>query len=1564
MKLVKTETEIIRATLLAFSLAASSQCAGQANLLSNAGFEAASFQGWNVQGSANVVTNMARSGVYAASLTNANLRQGWVTVTPGHTYKAFAWVRLVSEVGSDWGGFRVEVNDDTWKVLGHSGELLIRNRGTNWFKVALRFTATTSRVLLQVGYFGGSGQTLVALVDDCALVEDTPGNQSPQVTALLHPTEVNAPATQTFTLSGDDPDGAITHVVWEFGDGTRAFGANGTRHIGVPGSYIARVFIADDEGAVVTQQLAWSATRLDYPSVLITDPSNAESVVSNSSIVVSGTATGLNKVVVSTDRGFYGVATGANDWRIAVPLAPGWNRVSVWNQTRRVRYVPKGTLAVTELAENTNVVERWEPIEITFNVTNSAATHPHSPFQTNPPPGLAWVDGITVDGLFTPDNWLTVYRRPGFLWQPYARALKDNEEWLYPTNSPRWCVRFAPPHTGHWQYRIEVQEARGMAVSATRAFSVVQPTNPNNHGPVRVAAADTRYFEFADGTPFLGSGHGLGFSDERYSFDAAAKFDTMGAGNQNFFRWWISGHLRGSAWQPWASRTLSYEGTVPPTGLSLESSFGDGLAAWKLDADNPILFQGFMSGHAGLIPGRTYRVRVRWRTDNVTGPTNPAYPFGVCVKFVGWPEPGRTHTLPALVAHVNGDTPWHVIAATFTASGNLLPNLALILENTTGGRAFVDEVAVEESLGGGLYGPNLLRSPSANQHTTFDPRRAAGLEHILREANQRGLYFKLVISEKQEFLLNKLSPVGLPDPHGNHFNRGAGSPTRLLHEFYWRHLSARYGAFRSVHSWELVNEEAPSPGEHFELTAYAAQQANLDGNPHLVSTSTWASLATNAWKNPASAAIHYADFHCYVRATGWIEPKDVLANDSARFFNEYDLAARDAAFGKPVTWGEVGIDGTGAGSDDEELLLAKDSQGVWLHKMIWARCGPGGVYPLYWWTDNIFKHNLHRLYGNWHRFMAGIPLTNGRYVDAAANSSTPRIRVFGQKDMTAGRAHLWIDNTNHTWRAVVDGRSWSAQAATVSLAMGLPNAAYQLTWFNTSTGLPVTNETRVANSAGTLQFSVTNLLTDIALKIERVLTPRQQWRLNHFGTPEDQGTAADFVAIAHNLPATPPLNVFTDTPPREAQAAFYSVAATFPETNWWQHAHDAQRTGYAPAAPPHPWRWAWQWNGSDDRGRIVPGKVLLPRNVQPIVAEGRVYIAAGTNGVYALNETNGTVLWQVKPGGAINSTVAYDPRTRALFAVSSNGRLYKLSPTNGETLASCALGAPSPLPLPVAVANGRIFASMGQNVLGLDPVTLTTNWLYQAGSTVHTPPAYSASRDVVVVATADLHVHAIRNSDGKRLWRVKPGPHTPDEHHTFANGWPVIAEQHGLVLLRQRIHWDYLWLNPNLFGVPDNATIRSRLAAQPKARCHFALRLDDGSVAFHINNGAGGFGDGGYLPLGSMPVVRVFQDGKEVALNIIRGDPRYDARWDSHFGEIMLDNDTVPSLQAGDVRWIRHGNTPADDDFLLTDEQPFLSAAGDFLFGSHWLVTYAIRPLDRGPTRGTWTNKINSTNLS
>ena len=743
-----------------------------------------------------------------------------------------------------------------------------------------------------------------------------------------------------------------------------------------------------------------------------------------------------------------------------------------------------------DAGEGTATVERWEVFEVCFALEGTAATHPQFPYDPAPPPGLEWVDGVTVDGLFTPDNWQTIYRRPAFLNQRYERDLKSGQEWLYPVGDPAWTVRFAPPESGKWKYRIEVREAKGAARSDEGSFEVVEAAQPDNHGPVRVAPLDARYFEFADGTPFLGGGHGIGFSPERYSYDALDAFETIGAGNQNLLRWWIAGRIWGSAWLPWASRTLDYEGTVPASGLTVEQAYGDGLASLKLDEDNPIMFQGWMSGRAGLKPGHTYRLVVRWRTENVSGPAARRAPYGVTVKLTGWPEPGETGSLPVLIPHVNGDTPWHVARADFVAEEDLLANVSLILENTTAGAAYVDEVALYETLTDGAageeqLGPQLLRSPRFNAHLTFDSRRGAGMDAILTEAAQRGLYLKMVISEKQEYLLDHLAPDGLPDRNGGHFDGEEGTPSRRLHEYYWRHLFARFGAFRSVHSWELVNEADPGSGSHFRLAAALAVRAAEDGNPHPATTSTWATLTEAQWKDVHSAAIGYVDFHAYVRGTGWIEPKAELADDSARFFAEYDSTALAAGFGKPVVWGEQGIDGV-QGTDSQEPLLALDREGVWLHKLTWARCGPGGVYPLYWYTDLIYDYSLHRIFGAWNRFMEGIPLTNGRYEDVAALPSDESLRVWGQKDLEAGNAHVWIDNRHHTWRSTVGGGAILIASGRVEIDMGRPSTPFVVTWYDTDTGEATRTERVWTDEGGILTIVVSALETDVAAKIAPV----------------------------------------------------------------------------------------------------------------------------------------------------------------------------------------------------------------------------------------------------------------------------------------------------------------------------------------------------------------------------------------------------------------------------------------------------------------------------------------------
>ncbi len=414
--------------------------------------------------------------------------------------------------------------------------------------------------------------------------------------------------------------------------------------------------------------------------------------------------------------------------------------------------------------------------------------------------------------------------------------------------------------------------------------------------------------------------------------------------------------------------------------------------------------------------------------------------------------------------------------------------------------------------------------------------------------------------------------------------------------------------------------------------------------------------------------------------------------------------------------------------------------------------------------------------------------------------------------------------------------------------------------------------------------------------------------------------------------------------------------------DWTQHAHNAQRTSYTSHVVPLPWRWKWAWNGPDANGAVSAGKFGLPRNSQPITGGGRVYIAAGSRGVFALNNADGSVVWNSMPCNApVNSTPAYDPDTQSLFVVTTTGTLCKLNAATGQLQAQFVTGFSSDLPLPPAIWNDRVFFAMGNLVYALNKYSMQLIWYYNAASPVHTPPAYSPSRNRVIVVSEDLYVHAINNADGLQAWRVKPTPRTggnPGDSTDFAEamyGWPVIAEEHGYVLVRYRLDWGAIWRYPQ---TTDNAVIRSYLAANPSDQCVFVLDLDDGSVPFIANIGHGGFADGGYVPMGPQMVVKRLPDGKELVYTVIRGGHVNDNRWDSHPGEMVLDSTTVPGLQAGDVRWIDSHNFTNGTIFFPTDEQPHVTVSGDYVLFGHWEAGAAYRILDRSPSRGTFANPI------
>src|SRR5262249_8794115 len=211
---------------------------------------------------------------------------------------------------------------------------------------------------------------------------------------------------------------------------------------------------------------------------------------------------------------------------------------------------------------------------------------------------------------------------------------------------------------------------------------------------------------------------------------------------------------------------------------------------------------------------------------------------------------------------------------------------------------------------------------------------------------------------------------------------------------------------------------------------------------------------------------------------------------------------------------------------------------------------------------------------------------------------------------------------------------------------------------------------------------------------------------------------------------------------------------------------------------------------------------------------------------------------------------------------------------------------------------------------------LTPAWssAYVAGASAASLPAFSASRNVVIFATTDNYVHAVNSADGSLKWRVKPTVATPGPNKTysFSESWPVVADQHGLVLMTLTVGFNQLFDYPSTHNIyPNtNATVRTWLTSNPQDQQIFPLSLDTGATAFIPATG-GGYAegwDGSALigSAGSIPVVQLWSNGDEVAYTQFRNgscNPP-DGRWDGHMGEMELDSTTVAGLNAGDMRFV------------------------------------------------------------
>ena len=802
----------------------------------------------------------------------------------------------------------------------------------------------------------------------------------------------------------------------------------------------------------------------------------------------------------------------------------------------------QGALSISNITDNrsqyppNNQIPKYAKFEISFQIQNTVAQNlnfSYTPPNPTPYPGAEnypYDQGITVDAQFLPPGQTVWINQPAFYYQDFldeTHTTQWGSDWYYPTNNFSWKVRYAPNQIGTWQYRLTATDASGTTTSATQNFTV---SNSSSHGFVKVASGDRRYFEFDDGTYFPALGYNMnydhiGWINPEYdnpnnSGDNPDHFRAMGSNGIQLVRIWLSQwSIFGSHWSPWRDAAsndndppwtwLLYDpGTNPSTEFSFQIS------------SNPArcFTYGLNTPHPAVKPNTNYRIRVSYKTFDLSGPANSGFVVKLTNVTENCNSPSTgTKITPVISTNTNS---WQILESNFTTSANqyFLDFIALVLENVTAGSAEVRYMWIEENLGNNQYGPNVLPKPFMDHHRYFDQRNSFGFDKVVDQASANNVYLRPVTLDWREDILSSFGWDGLHTDSGNPAYLYGSTDrsltrSRWLEQQWWRYLQARWGYSTAIQSWEFVNEGTPGT-EHAVAADIMGQYFHQFTPKHLSATSVW-SGTTSSWNLNNYPGIDFGDVHCYIRLAGsaCIPLPDFYDASQATIDASNQWGSTNPARW-PVIRGETGF------VDNDNLTpnlnLRNDTNGVWLHNFLWAGLNSNSLIEAYWFENwHIYDcpggGNCGPTLPFDHRakfkplvdFLSNVPLNQGGYGDSGATASDTNVRVVGQKNTSRNLAHLWVQDKRHTWCAAIGNVSGCTQpnwndatsnlTGTVTLGGFTTTSPLTIEWWQFNhTGTLTKTTTSQAPSAGQLTFNLASLpstVTDVAIKIGDYTSP-------------------------------------------------------------------------------------------------------------------------------------------------------------------------------------------------------------------------------------------------------------------------------------------------------------------------------------------------------------------------------------------------------------------------------------------------------------------------------------------
>ena len=199
--------------------------------------------------------------------------------------------------------------------------------------------------------------------------------------------------------------------------------------------------------------------------------------------------------------------------------------------------------------------------------------------------------------------------------------------------------------------------------------------------------------------------------------------------------------------------------------------------------------------------------------------------------------------------------------------------------------------------------------------------------------------------------------------------------------------------------------------------------------------------------------------------------------------------------------------------------------------------------------------------------------------------------------------------------------------------------------------------------------------------------------------------------------------------------------------DWPQLRGNPQRTAYTPEPLPTPLHLQWAVAFEGER---------IGTAVEPIVADGRVFVATHAGHLYALDLASGGPLWRFAAPGPLLHAPAVESNRVILAAAGAGAGVYALEAATGRlrwTAAAVAHGhgfAAAPL-----VANGQVFiGSRDGRFYALDLGTGAVRWRAELPAPVRQPAAGDGTR--VIVTAEDLVARAFLAAGpeaGRLVWQ-------------------------------------------------------------------------------------------------------------------------------------------------------------------------------------------------------------------